>query len=105
MIIHQVGTACDIFIVRIWFACSILFQEICHLADAGIILSHSVLRAVSGKLSWCTRNTYSETDTDNLGRCILHATDLPCASSMQVMNDLVIPLVSRHRYMEIYIYI
>lgn len=51
--------------------------------DAGIILSHSVLRAVSGKLSWCTRNTYSETDTDNLGRCILHATDLPCTSSLQ----------------------
>lgn len=51
--------------------------------DAGIVLSHSVLQAMGGKLAWCTRNTYSETDTDNLGRCILHATDKPCVSSVQ----------------------
>lgn len=51
--------------------------------DAGIILSHSVLQAVGAKLSWCTRNTYSEADTDNLGRCILHATDKPCVSNLQ----------------------
>lgn len=55
-------------------------------SDAGIVLSHSVLQAVGGKLTWCTRNTYSETDTDNLGRCILHATDKPCVSSVQVFN-------------------
>lgn len=51
--------------------------------DSGIILSHSILQAVISKLNWCTRNTYSETDTDNLGRCILHATDKPCFSSLQ----------------------
>ncbi|KAG7166270.1 Chondroitin sulfate synthase 2-like [Homarus americanus] len=51
--------------------------------DAGIVLSHSVMQAVGAKLSWCTRNTYSEADTDNLGRCILHATDKPCVSSLQ----------------------
>lgn len=51
--------------------------------DSGIVLSHSVLKAVGAKLSWCTRNTYSEADTDNLGRCILHATDKPCVSSLQ----------------------
>ncbi|XP_050729542.1 chondroitin sulfate synthase 2-like [Eriocheir sinensis] len=51
--------------------------------DAGILLSHSVLRLVAGRLSWCTRNTYSDSDTDNLGRCILHAVDQPCVSSLQ----------------------
>uniref|UniRef100_A0A0P4W3X9 Hexosyltransferase n=1 Tax=Scylla olivacea TaxID=85551 RepID=A0A0P4W3X9_SCYOL len=51
--------------------------------DAGIVLSHSVLRMVAGQLSWCTRNTYSDSDTDNLGRCILHAVDQPCVSSLQ----------------------
>ncbi|XP_045106284.1 chondroitin sulfate synthase 2-like [Portunus trituberculatus] len=51
--------------------------------DAGIVLSHSVLRRVAGQLSWCTRNTYSDSDTDNLGRCILHAVDQPCVSSLQ----------------------
>ncbi|KAG0725180.1 Chondroitin sulfate synthase 2 [Chionoecetes opilio] len=51
--------------------------------EAGILLSHSVLRLVAGQLSWCTRNTYSDSDTDNLGRCILHAVAQPCVSSLQ----------------------
>lgn len=43
-----------------------------------------MLQLVAGRLSWCTRNTYSDSDTDNLGRCILHAMDQPCVSSLQV---------------------
>ncbi|KAK4314086.1 hypothetical protein Pmani_014616 [Petrolisthes manimaculis] len=51
--------------------------------DGGIILSHSVLRVVAESLSWCSRNTYSDSDTDNLGRCVLHAIDRPCITSIQ----------------------
>ena len=52
--------------------------------DSGIILSQSVLNEILIEMQWCTRNTYSDSNTDNLGRCILHATDKPCTASIQV---------------------
>lgn len=35
-------------------------------------------------LDWCVKNAFSESDTDNVGRCILHATNIPCQTSVQV---------------------
>ena len=65
------------------------------MTENGILLSHSVLRMVAGQLTWCTLNTYSDSDTDNLGRCILHAVDQPCVSSLQVRGEgVLLELVS-----------
>ncbi|KAK9505367.1 hypothetical protein O3M35_009447 [Rhynocoris fuscipes] len=46
--------------------------------DGGILLSNSVLRKVQTSLDWCVKNSYSDFDDDNVGRCILHASQLPC---------------------------
>lgn len=56
--------------------------------DAGVLLSNSVLRKVHASLDWCVKNAFSESATDNVGRCILHATDIPCKSSVQGLNLL-----------------
>lgn len=37
-------------------------------------------------LDWCVKNAFSDFDGDNLGRCILHATDISCQESVQVRN-------------------
>lgn len=52
-------------------------------AEAGILLSNSVLRAVHGELDWCVRNSYSAHHHENIGRCVLHAARRACASSAQ----------------------
>ena len=54
------------------------------LLDAGLLLSNSVLRKVHASLDWCVKNAFSESDSDNVGRCILHATDIPCQNTVQV---------------------
>uniref|UniRef100_A0A224XL69 Hexosyltransferase n=1 Tax=Panstrongylus lignarius TaxID=156445 RepID=A0A224XL69_9HEMI len=46
--------------------------------DGGILLSNSVLRKLQNSLDWCVKNSYSDSDDDNVGRCILHASQLPC---------------------------
>ncbi|KAL4717477.1 hypothetical protein ACJJTC_000626 [Scirpophaga incertulas] len=46
--------------------------------EGGILLSNSVVRAVHSELDWCVRNSYSAHHHENIGRCILHATHLPC---------------------------
>ncbi|XP_054721269.1 chondroitin sulfate synthase 2-like [Uloborus diversus] len=51
--------------------------------DAGILLSHSVFFQTVKDLEWCVQHTFSESDSDNFGRCILHGTDQPCASTVQ----------------------
>ncbi|VVC89656.1 unnamed protein product, partial [Leptidea sinapis] len=51
--------------------------------EGGILLSNSVLRAVHGALDWCVRNSYSPHHHENIGRCVLHAAHLPCASHLQ----------------------
>ena len=56
--------------------------------DAGLLLSNSVLRKVHASLDWCVKNAFSESDSDNVGRCILHATDIPCQNSVQGLNLL-----------------
>lgn len=54
--------------------------------DAGLLLSNSVLRKVHASLDWCVKNAFSESDTDNVGRCILHATDIPCQDTVQGLH-------------------
>ncbi|XP_035228930.1 chondroitin sulfate synthase 2-like [Stegodyphus dumicola] len=51
--------------------------------DAGILLSHSVLSRTVRNLEWCIQHTFSQSNSNNFGRCILHGTDHPCVSSVQ----------------------
>ncbi|CAB0020638.1 unnamed protein product [Nesidiocoris tenuis] len=46
--------------------------------DSGIMLSNSILKKVRSSLDWCVKNAFSDSDDDNVGRCILHATQSPC---------------------------
>lgn len=36
-----------------------------------------------GTLDWCVRNSYSPRHHENIGRCVLHAAHVTCASSAQ----------------------
>ncbi|KAL7641451.1 UNVERIFIED_CONTAM: hypothetical protein RMT77_007322 [Armadillidium vulgare] len=51
--------------------------------DSGIILSQSIMKSLAKELLWCTKHSYSDSDSDNLGRCILHSSNVPCKSSYQ----------------------
>ncbi|XP_059474527.1 chondroitin sulfate synthase 2 [Neocloeon triangulifer] len=51
--------------------------------DGGILLSNSVMQKVVEGLDWCVRNAFSDNDDDNIGRCIVHSSGQPCASSLQ----------------------
>uniref|UniRef100_A0A0A9YFR8 Hexosyltransferase n=2 Tax=Lygus hesperus TaxID=30085 RepID=A0A0A9YFR8_LYGHE len=46
--------------------------------DSGILLSNSILKRIRTSLDWCVKNAFSDSDDDNFGRCILHASQLPC---------------------------
>lgn len=52
--------------------------------DAGILLSHEVISRTVKDLEWCVQHTFSHSDSDNFGRCVLHGTDQSCQASMQV---------------------
>ncbi|XP_015920966.1 chondroitin sulfate synthase 2 [Parasteatoda tepidariorum] len=54
----------------------------CNL-DAGILLSHSVLSKTVQNLDWCIQHTFSQSNSDNFGRCVLHGTDQSCSSEIQ----------------------
>ncbi|KAJ4439449.1 hypothetical protein ANN_07573 [Periplaneta americana] len=51
--------------------------------DAGLLLSNSVMHKVASSLDWCVKNAFSDSDDDNFGRCVLHATDISCQESIQ----------------------
>lgn len=57
-------------------------SEFCSL-DAGILLSNSVLRKIQKTLEWCVKSAFSDNDSDNIGRCVLHAVKLPCQQNIQ----------------------
>ncbi|CAF1362150.1 unnamed protein product, partial [Adineta steineri] len=48
---------------------------------SGIILSGTILRKVLDEIDWCTSNAYSQDLTDNIGRCILKATNSSCVDT------------------------
>lgn len=52
-------------------------------ADAGILLSNSVVRKVKSNLDWCVKNIYSESNDINFGRCIVHSSSIPCTNHAQ----------------------
>ncbi|XP_046617698.1 chondroitin sulfate synthase 2 [Neodiprion virginianus] len=58
------------------------FGTYCSL-DSGILLSNSVIRKMKNNLDWCVRNTYSDSDDVNFGRCIVHSSSLPCSDAIQ----------------------
>lgn len=60
--------------------------------DGGILLSNNVLKKIQSSLDWCVKNAFSDTDDDNVGRCILHASQLPCQSTFQNLNLLSVEL-------------
>jgi hypothetical protein len=59
------------------------------ITDAGLLLSNSVMHKVMLSLDWCVKNAFSDFDDDNLGRCVLHATDISCQESIQVRSQSV----------------
>ena len=54
--------------------------------SAGIVLSQSILGKIFSQLDWCTKNAFSADHGDNIGRCILHSTSLPCRNSVDGFN-------------------
>lgn len=52
--------------------------------DAGILISSSVLKQCRDKLEWCVHNSFSDSHSENLGRCVAHSTRLKCANTIQV---------------------
>lgn len=59
--------------------------------DAGVLLSHSVFSQTVKDLEWCVQHTFSESSSNNFGRCVLHGTEQPCVSSVQVCSYIVDP--------------
>ncbi|XP_015597570.1 chondroitin sulfate synthase 2 [Cephus cinctus] len=51
--------------------------------DAGILLSNSIIREMKTNLDWCVKNTYSDSDDINFGRCIVHSLPVLCTSTSQ----------------------
>ncbi|KAJ8680351.1 hypothetical protein QAD02_016138 [Eretmocerus hayati] len=49
----------------------------------GILLSNSIVKRMKNNLDWCVKNTFSSYDDVNFGRCIVHATSIPCTNSFQ----------------------
>lgn len=52
--------------------------------SSGILFSNSILRKILPNMEWCTKNSYSEDATDNIGRCVLHSTNLACTDFANV---------------------
>jgi hypothetical protein len=40
-------------------------------------------------MDWCTKNSYSENPSDNIGRCVLHSTNLACTQSANVIKEFI----------------
>lgn len=84
----EVDTYCSLgisFFVRYNFILQFLRNRLIndYFSDSGILLSNSVVRKMKSNLDWCVRNTYSESDDVNFGRCIVHSTALTCSDTIQ----------------------
>jgi len=53
---------------------------------AGIIMSRAILAKIFSQLDWCTKNAFSADHGDNIGRCILHSTSMPCQNTINGYN-------------------
>lgn len=54
--------------------------------DGGVLLSSSVMQNVALGLDWCVKNAFSDSDDDNVGRCVVHSSNFPCMSTLQGQN-------------------
>nr|KAI8755363.1 chondroitin sulfate synthase 2-like [Biomphalaria glabrata] len=50
--------------------------------EGGVIISQSLLSLVNSSLKWCSENCHSLDSSVNFGKCLLHATDLECHSTV-----------------------
>lgn len=46
-------------------------------------MSNSIVKEVKSNLDWCVKNTFSDSDDVNFGRCILRAIPVPCSNFAQ----------------------
>ncbi len=37
------------------------------------------------EMEWCTRNSFSVDATENIGRCVLHSSNLKCTQTAKVI--------------------
>ena len=44
------------------------------------------MNKLSTKMEWCTKNSYSDDPSDNIGRCVLHSANLACMQSASGQN-------------------
>ena len=44
-------------------------------------------------MEWCTKNAYSDDPSDNLGRCVLHSTNIKCTNIVDVSRFVHIFLI------------
>lgn len=65
-----------------------------NFSASGILLSNYLIRSVVASLDWCVKNAYSESDDANLGRCIVHATDIACSSKAGTIQYTGHPLLN-----------
>lgn len=47
--------------------------------ETGLLLSRLLMQSIFVQLNWCAKNSFSDGMDDNIGRCILHATNVPCS--------------------------
>lgn len=57
--------------------------------SSGILFSSNVLWKISSKMEWCTKNSYSDDASDNIGRCVLHSANLACTNSANVITNFL----------------
>ncbi|KAF7997580.1 hypothetical protein HCN44_006151 [Aphidius gifuensis] len=74
-------------------------NEFCSL-DGGILLSNEIVKKMKTSLDWCVKNTFSTYDDINFGRCIYHATKIPCSSSIDSTTFRSIHISTNDNYID-----
>lgn len=63
---------------------SLDFDSLYCSLEAGILLSNNIVKATTEDLDWCIQHAFSDSSSDNFGRCVLHGTQQSCSSTVQV---------------------
>ncbi|XP_066589072.1 chondroitin sulfate synthase 2 isoform X2 [Prorops nasuta] len=75
------------------------FPQYCSL-ESGVLLSNSVVKGMKNNLDWCVKNTYSDSDDVNFGRCIMYSTSVACSNKVQGQTYHVIKLAPTFNFEE-----
>lgn len=67
--------------------------------DAGILLTNNIVKKTVEDLNWCIKHAFSESHSDNFGRCVLHGVGQPCVSKIQGLN-FISHDISKHNSLE-----